>query len=915
MTVLQSLDLRCEHLFEPQGLNTRQPRFSWALEGAGHDRRQTAYQIVVGSRRDRVAVGHGDHWDSGKVLSTETLLVPYEGSVLASDETLFWTVRVWDESDREGQFCPPAMLRTGLMDPRDWHAHWIARALVPPGGRMPPQDTVYDNPYSLRPPDCFRREFPVSRTVRRATAYVSALGLYELRINGDRIGDQVLAPGWTDYHTRVEYQSYDVTDRVRLGANVIAAVVAEGWYSGRVAYDNKRAGSHYGVRPALLCQLHIEYEDGAIDRLATDASWKCGQEAIVYSDLLLGEKYDARLETPGWDKAGFDDAAWWNGQEIMPTPRPPRLDATRGVPTRKVIERKATFLHETVFGTFIFDTGQNLAGHIRMEADGQSGDTFVLRHGEALQLDGTLYTANLRWALATDTFVAKGGRQVFEPRFTVHGFRYVELAAPRGVRPQEITLTAIAVHSDMPSVGTFECGNELVNQLQSNIVWTQRSNFLSVPTDCPQRDERMGWLGDAQVFFNTATCNMDGAAFFTKWLVDVADAQTIDGAFTDVAPSLVYTRFAPEPPRGAPGWGDGGVIMPWRMYERYGDADLLRTHYAGMKRWMDLIERNNSGFVRNDAVFSNWGDWLALGKLTPKNVVATAYWAELARIMEKTARVLGERQDLARFTALARDIRMAFRNAYVDDQMRISGDTQTGYLFALAFDLIGPEGRPKIRQHLLRSIADANGHIQTGIHGIRYICSVLCDEGDQETAFDLLLKETYPSWGFSIRNGATTIWERWDGWTPERGFQSVNMNSLNHYALGSIGEWLYARVAGIDTSADAPAYSRIRVRPLPCRKLKWCKASLRSHRGLISSEWRFSGDSVTWTLKIPPNCVAEIELPLGFNRVEFEGREHMRIEPDGFDNRTFELGSGTYEMTLHDVSGKRSSSHLATSDS
>lgn len=897
MTALSTVDLRCEHLFAPQGLNTRHPRFTWGVEGTGRNRRQTAYRIVVGTDRAAVKAGHASHWDSGKVASDETVLIPYAGTRLQSDEILFWSVQAWDEAGIVSDFAAPASLSTGLMAQADWEAGWISRPFFPPGGRMPPQDTPYDNPYSARPADYYRRGFTLSRSVKRATVYATALGLYELRLNGQVVGDQVLAPGWTDFHKRVEYQSYDVTALLAHGDNALGAIVGEGWYAGRVALDQKRAGSHYGARPAFLCQLHIEYEDGEIERVVSDAQWKCANEAIVYSDLLLGEKYDARLEQPGWDRPGFNDKDWWVSEAIAVLPQPPSLDATRGVPARKTARLEATLLHRTDDGKFIFDLGQNIAGHTRMELDAPRDAVFVLRHGEALEPDGTLYTANLRWALATDTYISKGGQQVFEPRFTVHGYRYIELSVPEGFDIATLRLTGIAVHSDMPMAGSLETGSAMLNQLQSNIVWTQRDNFLFVPTDCPQRDERMGWLGDAQVFFNTAAYNMDTSAFFNKWLLDIADAQTADGAFTDVAPSIVYTRFSPLPPRGAPGWGDGGVIMPWRMYERFGDSGIVERAYDSMVRWLDLIERNNPDYVRRDALFSNWGDWLCQGKLTSKPLFSTAYWAHMADILRKAARLLGKRQDEARFTALFRDIRTAFRSDFMSADGRLESDTQTAYAMALGYGLLDDDAAAVA--HLLRTIEEADGHIHTGIHGIRLICPVLAEHGHADLGYRLLLNESFPSWGFSIRNGATTIWERWDGWTPENGFQSINMNSLNHYALGAVGEFLFGRVAGIET-LPGEAGRKLRLRPLPNRALGACSASYRSHVGEIASAWRFDGETLHWDVTVPANCVAEVELPGSAAQWSLDRERLPAAILRGIDESELtrlEIGSGTYAFS------------------
>lgn len=863
MVALAPNDLRCEHLIDPQGLNTPHPRLGWSLSGGGQGSGQSAYRIVAGHDRTRVAQGEGGLWDTGRVVAAESLSIPYAGARLSSDMTVYWTVQVWDRDGSVSAFAPPAGFRTGLMRPDDWRAKWISRALVPPGGRMPPQNTVYDNPYGARPADYYRRIVALDRAPVRVTVYATALGLYEVWINGVRLGDQVLTPGWTDYHRRVEYQSYDATEYLREGDNVLAAVVGEGWYSGRVALDPKKAGSHYGGRPALLCQMHIEYADGTVEIVGTDEGWKTDYGAIVYSDLQLGEKYDARLEKD-WHSVDYDPAGAWDAQVIAPLPRAPKVEALRGVPIRKTERIAPQFLHRDEDGRLIYDLGQNLSGHVRAEFDLPEDAVLTLRHGEALREDGSLYTENLRMAVATDIYVSKGGPQVFEPRFTFHGFRYVEVTLPEGKGPEDITLTAFAVHSDMPMTGTFECGSDLLNKLQSNIVWTQRSNFLSVPTDCPQRDERMGWLGDAQVFFDTAAFNMDVSGFFTKWLVDVADAQTPEGAFTDVAPSLVYTRFLPESPRGAPGWGDAGVIIPWRMYRHYGDLEILSQHYDGMVRWLDLIETNNPDGIRTEAVFSNWGDWLSLGPSTPKSLMATAYWALMAEAMAEVARLLKRRQDAARFSAMFRDVSDAFRRAFVLPDGRIEGDTQAGYVFALAFGLLEPEQRSTAVAHLKRAIEAADDHVLCGIHAIRLVCSVLADAGEDELVYKLLLQESYPSWGFSIRNGATTIWERWDGWTPESGFQDVAMNSLNHYALGAVGEFLYQRVAGIGYAADGAATREIAFRPFPSEQLGWCRASLNSRLGEIRSEWRAADGGFDWQLTVPPNCIGRIEVPDGF---------------------------------------------------
>jgi len=864
MTPLTPFDLRCEHLAEARGLNTSVPRFGWALAGDGQDRRQTAYRIVV-------AFADGDRvlWDSGKVASGETQLIAYSGPPLPSDAALAWTVTVWDEADRPSGPAAPALLFTGIKH-EEWQAQWIARYFVLPAGREVPADTIYDNRWQARPADYLRRSFELAERPVRATLYVTALGLYEAYLNGERVGADVMAPGWTDYHRRVEYQVHDVTALVRDGGNVLGAILGEGWYSGRVGHNQRRAGNHYGGRPALLCELRLHYADGRVETVASDADWQTRQGPICYSDFLMGEQYDARLELDGWATSPGELPGWQPVEVFVPDPAAPLVEAARVQPAREVAVLPARFLRLARSGAAIFDLQQNIAGYVRLAVTAASGDRFVIRHAEMLDADGELYVANLRHAVATDIFIAAGrGRETFKPRFTFHGFRYVEVTLPPGRTPDSVTLEGIAIQTDTPVTGEIETGSALVNRLVSNIFWSQRDNFLSVPTDCPQRDERYGWTADAQVFWKTAAYTMDCAAFLTKWMLDIADGQSPDGAFPDVAPTKPLNPYRLTPQPGAPGWGDAPIIMAWQHWLAYADRELLETYYPAFERWMEHIARANPDFVRRNAVYNNYGDWLSIGPASDRALVATAYWHHIADLMERIAGVLGRRADAARHAQLARCIREAFAQAFIGPDGRLSGDTQTAYLLALDFGLLAPEHRQAAAQRLVALIREAGGHLQTGFLGVRHLCPVLTDIGRPDLAVDLLLKDTYPSWGFSIRHGATTIWERWDGWTPERGFQSANMNSFNHYAYGSVGEWIWSRIAGIDTDPAAPGYRGILMRPLFEERLGHVRARYRSHRGDIESVWTFQGkDDVVWTVRIPPGCTARIGLPRGWRRVD-----------------------------------------------
>ncbi|SMD00008.1 alpha-L-rhamnosidase [Rhizobium sp. RU36D] len=856
---MQPYDLKCEHLAVARGLNTPVPRFSWALRSGGGGQRQTAYRLVVGTDEGAVAKGSGYIWDSGKIVSDRTSLIPYGGPVLPDGAKLFWSVAVWDEADRSS-VSAPATLFTGLAADR-WRAQWIARYFVLPAGREVPSDNIYDNKWQARPADYLRKHFTAAKP-RQALLYVTALGLYEAYINGVKIGDDVMAPGWTDYHRRVEYQVHDVTETLRDGDNVIGAILGEGWYSGRVGHNQRRAGNHYGGRPALLCELHLHHQDGSVEVIASDDSWQTRQGPICYSDFLMGEQYDARLAIDGWSEAANPPGSWQPVEAFLPDPRPPELNAARIQPAREQAEFAARFLHRSASGAAIYDLGQNISGYMKLEVTAREGDRFTLRHAEILDGDGELYTANLRHAVATDIFIAAGkGRESFKPRFTFHGFRYVELSVPDGFDLADVTLTGIAIHTDAPVTGRIETGNALVNQLLSNIEWSQRDNFLSVPTDCPQRDERYGWTADAQVFWRTAGYTMDVAAFLTKWMLDIEDGQSPDGAFPDVAPTKPLNPYRLTPQPGAPGWGDAPVIMGWQHYLRYGDRALLERFYPAFQRWMQHIETANPDGIRRNAVYNNYGDWLSIGPSSDRTVVATAYWVFVADLMERIAAVLGLEQDRARYAQLATRIRAAFQAEFVTADGLVRGDTQTAYLLSLDFDILPAELRPLAARRLVDNIRAAGNHLQTGFLGVKHLCPVLSDIGETDLAFQLLLNETYPSWGFSIAEGATTIWERWDGWTRERGFQSANMNSFNHYAYGSVGEWIWSRIAGIDWDESTPGFRRCRMRPLFDARIGWCKADYQAQTGLFRSHWSMEAETVRWEIEIPPNCEGLIELP------------------------------------------------------
>jgi alpha-L-rhamnosidase len=752
---------------------------------------------------------------------------------------------------------------TWLVDDTRQRAVRLGRYGDPPWGR---------DPVTWRPSPLFRTPFKLDKPLHRARLYASALGVYELHLNGQRVGRDVLAPGWTDYPSRVPYQAYDVTDLVQQGDNVVAAIVGDGWYSGYLGFMGP---CRYGSQPLLIAQLEVEHADGSRTVIATNDTWRTSAGEIIYSDQQMGETVDARAHRDGWDSPGVDDADW---QAVSVHAPRTRVEAEIAPRMAVQMDLAPVAVSEPAPGTFIFDLGQIIVGWARLTARGERGRRIILRFAEVLNPDGTLYTANLRSAQCTDEFILRGGPQaeVFEPRFTHHGFRYVEVTGYPGT-PTLDALTGRVVFARMPLSGSFECSNPLLNRLQENIQWGQRGNFLSVPTDCPQRDERLGWTGDAQVFCATAAYNMDVQQFMGKWLVDAMDAQLPSGAITHFAPIPADTGR--HNTGGAAGWADAIVVVPWTLYWIYGDRRILQTCYAACARWIEFMAVTSTDLIRPAEGF---GDWLSIDAETPKDLIGTAYFAYSAGLMSRIAEVLGRTADARHYADLSARVRQAFRQRFVRGGGRVEGETQTAYVLALYTGMLEPEEEKQAAEHLLKDIEYRNCHLSTGFLGTPWLLPVLTQTDHLDAAYRLLMQETQPSWLFPVKHGATTMWERWDSWSDGKGFHSpftteglrtVNMNSFNHYAYGCVGDWLYRTVAGIECLA--PGYERIRIRPRPGGDLTWVRASYDSVRGPIRCSWRRDDERLLVDVEIPPNTTAEITLPgcapttIGSGRYEF----------------------------------------------
>ncbi|MEM6428096.1 MAG: glycoside hydrolase family 78 protein [Deinococcota bacterium] len=912
----------CEYRHNPLGIDIQAPRLSWQLEASRHGVKQTAYQVQAASDASLLSDDQADLWDSGKLETDRSVHVPYAGQHLTSRQRVYWQVTVWDEQGEAAQ-SDVAWFEMGLLEPTDWQANWISAQLS--GGAR-----------SSVPVPHLRTTFEVSKPLAKARLYASALGLYECAINGQVVGEDVFAPGWTDYNKQVRYQVYDVTSHLTQGQNCLGAMLGDGWAAGFVGIGNRQV---YVDKAQFLGQLELTYVDGEREVIVTDETWRHQFGPILESDLLMGEHYDARLELLGWHTPDYDATGWLP----VETHQQPQLElvASNAPMIQRMAELKPTAPIQTRQDLFnkrdIVDLGQNMVGRVRLQGAAPRGTTVILRFAEVLDDDGNLYTDNLRGATATDVYTFKGeGTEVWESTFTFHGFRYVELRDYPGEVTAD-TVTGVVLYSAMPVTGHFECSDQLLNQLQHNILWGQRGNFLDVPTDCPQRDERLGWTGDIQVFARTAAFNMNIAPFLTKWAKDVRDAQSEAGSIPAVVPNEGIRL-----PDGGPAWADAAVICPWTVYLCYGDMGILKDNYDVMQRFMDFIIQESPGYVRCAPDYDGWmgfGDWLSINADTPRDLIGTAFLAYDASLMAKIAEILGKSDDAARYNELFEAVKRVFQQRFLvngtltaDDisaikaqQNAVAADTisrgnleqrdygeissqvyntdlftptQTAYVLGLHFDLLPEDMKAHAAQELVDDIARRDNHLSTGFVGSPYLPHVLSEAGQLEAAYDLLKQQTWPSWLYAVTQGATTIWERWDGWTEERGFQSEQMNSFNHYAYGAIGAWLYQVVAGLELDPAQPGYKHSVIQPQPGGGLSYAKASLETPYGMLSSHWEKTGEGLAVKLTIPANTTASVRIPGSrLQADESTSKLVMNLQQEA-GTVSFELSSGEYSFQV-----------------
>ncbi|MDI9637437.1 family 78 glycoside hydrolase catalytic domain [Kamptonema cortianum] len=740
-----------------------------------------------------------------------------------------------------------------------WQVNGQPAKVIGPYG-MNPWGRIGPASFVTAPAQYFQKSFNVSKKVSRATLYATALGIADFELNGKRVTEDLFSPGWTEYRKQVLYRAFDLTSSLKPGRHNLSAVLGQGWYVGYVAWGAQR--EHYGDTPMLFMQLDIEYTDGTSESIVTDSSWIASEGPIRDEHFFHGEKYDARPRK----REGY--AAKVGNPDIG------ELEAFHGDPVREYARLKAKSIKDLGTGKYLLDFGQNLTGFVHLSVNYPEGTTLTFRHGERLDSNGNLYTENLRLAQAIDSYVCRGGGERWNPRFTFHGFQYVEVSGVPSPPSME-TFQAIAISSSTPETGTLVTSDPMLNQLVNNAWWTQKMNFVDIPTDCPQRDERLGWTGDAQAYIRTATYFSDVQAFFQKWLQTLDHSQEPNGNYPKVSPVLKGLDD------GGPAWADAGVICPMTIFQVYGDRELLARHYPQMKRFVNFCRDRSTDDLLPPKNYHIYGDWLSINANTPSDVITTAYFAGSARLVAEAARELGFTSDALQYENLYEKIRAAFQKAYVSADGRVSGETQTAYVLALYFDLLTEAQAMLASEHLIENIRSRDWHLSTGFVGTRDLLHVLSKIGRNDVAFRLLHNKTFPSWGFPIANGATSIWERWDGWTPEKGFQDVGMNSFSHYAYGAVVGWMFEKIGGIKELE--PGFERILIAPEIDPNLKFARCRYKSVRGDIACHWELKGNRLTIDVQVPVNTTADFKMP-GSNERRVLGSGHYQFSIDWSKN-------------------------------
>ena len=816
---LEVENLRCEYLAKPNGIDVLQPRLSWLLDSDRRGEKQTAYQVIV-------TCPLGVLWDSGKVASDQSIQVEYAGKPLSSRQACEWKVRVWDKDGKPSAWSKPATWTMGLLKPEDWQAKWIGS----PSAEL------------VAPAPLLRKTFTVTQPVKRATVYVTGLGFYELHLNGGKVGDHEMDPGFTRYDRRVLYATHDVTPQIHRGANTIGMMLGNGWYNYSVptGWDYEKAV--WRAQPKMILQLELELADGSVQTIVSDEGWQTTSGPVMFNALLNGEFYDARREISGWDRGDAGNGNWVAAKVVAP---PIGIFSAQMAPPVKVTQTvKPVKLTQPKLGVFIYDLGQNLAGVAELTLQGPAGTEVELKYGEKLNPDGTLNQDELKMYaktgdFQTDRYTLKGqGTEVWRPRFVYHGFQYVQVTGFPGT-PTLKNLRALAMNAAFETAGQFECSNELLNQIQHNTLWSARANFYSFPTDCPQR-EKNGWTGDAHLAAEACLYNFDMAANYTKWLEDIQDEQQTNG----VLPCIIPTGGTGYVWGNGPAWDSAYLLIPWDLYLYRGDRRILGEHYENFKSYVDYVSRRATNHIANFGL----GDWCSAKTTTPERITSTGYFYRDASIVADIAGMLGKKDDAVKYAALAADIKQAFNRNFPELK------SQTALGCALYQGLAEPANCPALVQQLAANVESKSNHLDCGNLGAKYLLHALSDNGRAEVAYEVATQTTMPSWGYWIKIGATTLLEHWND-HEKQGL------SRNHIMFGDISAWFYESLAGIRPDAAAPGFKHIILKPAVVGDLKWVKAHYDSPYGRIGSEWKYERGTFTWKVSVPPNSTATVYVP------------------------------------------------------
>lgn len=854
------------------------PQIGWEMESSRRQVVQKSYQLQISENR-----GFEEPvYDSGVVFAEESAHVQPQGVKLQSAKKYFVRVRVEDQTEAS-KWSEPAYFITALLD-EEWRAPFVS------------VDTTEEDKQSSKG-TYVRGCFEVKKPVQEAIAFTTGLGLYQFFLNGEQAGEDEMTPGWTSYRKHLLYQTYDVKALLKEGTNIAGSMLGPGWYKGAMGLTKSR--NNYGNQMGFAMQIHLRYEDGSEEDIFTDETWKGCDSPILFSEIYHGEIYDASLEREGWCTCITPEGVWNDTVQVPFDVSVMRAQSGARVKMIDKVEAKRIF--DTPKGEQVIDFGQNMAGRIHVTAHGKPGDVIHLKCFEVLDAKGNVYLDNLREARAEMKYTfAREETVTWHPRFTYMGFQYAQIISWPGT-PKPENFTAYTLHSDMESKGTLVTSNPLLNQLHHNIIWGMKGNFLDVPTDCPQRDERLGWTGDAQIFSRTACYLMNTYTFYKKWLHDLALDQTEEGGVPHVIPNIEegHTEdnwLLSQSPHSAAAWADAAVIIPWTLYLMYGDQEILRIQYDSMRSWIEFMRKHSEDYIWNYKL--QLGDWVALDAeegsyfgATPNDLTCTAYFAYSTGLFARIAKILGK-PEAKEYQTLYQNIVKKFQNTFFDAQGNLTSQTQTAHIVALYFQLVPKEYVSKITARLKKLLEKENGHLVTGFVGTPYFCHALSQNGCTKEAYELLLKEDFPSWLYQVKMGATTIWEHWDGLKPDGTMWSADMNSFNHYAYGAIGEWMYRVMAGIEADEAAPGFKHSIIEPQIGGGLEFVEGSYHSCYGVHKVNWRRNGTRIIVDVQIPANTTAEIRLSKVKELVETDTLQFRTEE----NCMTASAGSGHYRI-------------------